>query len=69
MYYEPFIVYSNRNGMLDKKLAECNTLISARNFINKVSKGKASCVWEFDGGNEEWDGYSIRRWSDRLFPL
>lgn len=68
MYY-PFIVYSNRDGMLNKKLAECNTLTSARNFINKVSKGKASCTWEFDGCNEEWGGYSIRRWSDRLFPF
>lgn len=60
--YKPFIVYEAKYSMLGKKLAECRTLEAARKFVKKHSKGSAECTWKFDGSNEDWGEYAIRRW-------
>lgn len=57
MMYKPFTVYYYGNNKLIK-LAECNTLESARRFVKKRSGGE-DCTYPWDGSSEGYGRYII----------
>ena len=60
--YKPFIIYYLGDGFKRynkvTKLAECNSLESARKFVKKKSGGQA-CTYPWDGATEVYDRYVI----------
>lgn len=55
--YEPFIVYHYDKEKCTK-LAECNSLESARKLVKKKSGGQV-CTYPWDGATEAYDRYVI----------
>lgn len=55
--YEPFFVYYFDHEKCTK-LAECNSLESARKFVKKKSGGQA-CTYPWDGATEGYGRYVI----------
>lgn len=61
--YEPYVVFYFRKhgkGRSIEKLAECNSLESARKLVKKKSKG-AEVTYPWDGHTEGYEDYIIDR--------